>query len=47
MAHTQDYVPPKDSEFDGWLENLVKYVNTRQAGPSRSGASFRRPGPRS
>jgi hypothetical protein len=28
MAHTKDYVPKSDAEFDGWLTNLVAYVNT-------------------
>ncbi|MDR1325660.1 MAG: hypothetical protein LBK00_06455 [Treponema sp.] len=29
MAHTQDSVPSRDAEFDGWLENLTSYVNTK------------------
>jgi hypothetical protein len=28
MAHTRDFVPKSDAEFDGWLANLTAYVNT-------------------
>ena len=26
MAHTQDYIPTRDADFDGWFENLKNYV---------------------
>jgi hypothetical protein len=29
MAHTQDSVPSRDAEFDGWLKNLTSYVNIK------------------
>jgi hypothetical protein len=28
MAHTKDFIPSSDAEFDGWLANLTEYVNT-------------------
>jgi hypothetical protein len=33
MAHTQDFIPSRDAEFDGWLANLTGYVD----GKSTSG----------
>jgi hypothetical protein len=32
MAHTQDYLPSRDSEFDGWFLNLKNYVTTKTTG---------------
>jgi hypothetical protein len=32
MAHTQDYIPSRDAEFDGWLANLTGYVDTKTTG---------------
>jgi hypothetical protein len=29
MAYTQDFIPARDAEFDGWLANLASYVNTK------------------
>jgi hypothetical protein len=29
MAHTQDYIPSRDAEFDGWLANLTSYVDAK------------------
>ncbi|MDR1147371.1 MAG: hypothetical protein LBK66_01955 [Spirochaetaceae bacterium] len=29
MARTQDFIPSRDAEFDGWLANLTSYVNTK------------------
>ena len=26
MMRGQDYIPKRDADFDGWLENLVSYV---------------------
>ena len=26
MAHTIDYIPHRDADFDGWLLNLKSYV---------------------
>jgi hypothetical protein len=34
MAHTQDFVPSRDAEFDGWLANLTGYVDGKTAGAS-------------
>jgi hypothetical protein len=31
MAHTQDFIPARDAEFDGWLANLTGYVDARAA----------------
>jgi hypothetical protein len=31
MAHGQDYIPSKDADFDGWLANLVSYVEEKTA----------------
>jgi hypothetical protein len=31
MAHTQDFIPSRDAEFDGWLENLTSYVDVKFA----------------
>jgi hypothetical protein len=27
MAHTQDFIPSRDADFDGWLANLTAYVD--------------------
>jgi hypothetical protein len=32
MAHTQDFIPSRDAEFDGWLANLTGYVDTKTSG---------------
>lgn len=29
MAHTQDYIPPRDANFDSWLTNLTDYVDEK------------------
>jgi hypothetical protein len=29
MAHTQDYIPTRDADFDGWLANLTSYVDDK------------------
>jgi hypothetical protein len=29
MAHTQDFIPSRDAEFDGWLVNLTAYVDAK------------------
>jgi hypothetical protein len=29
MAHTQDFIPSRDAEFDGWLANLTGYVDAK------------------
>jgi hypothetical protein len=29
MARTQDFVPSRDAEFDGWLANLTSYVDDK------------------
>jgi hypothetical protein len=34
MAHGQDYIPAKDADFDGWLANLVSYVEGKTQGGS-------------
>ena len=34
MAHTQDFVPSRDAEFDGWLANLTGYVEAKTTGES-------------
>jgi hypothetical protein len=31
MAHTEDFIPARDAEFDGWLGNLTSYVSTKTA----------------
>jgi hypothetical protein len=31
MAHTEDVVPARDADFDGWLANLDGYVNSMTA----------------
>ncbi|GAB6393089.1 MAG: hypothetical protein MdMp014T_2462 [Treponematales bacterium] len=32
MAHTQDYIPTRDADFDGWFLNLKNYVTTKTSG---------------
>jgi hypothetical protein len=32
MAHTQDYIPSRDAEFDGWFENFNNYIAARTSG---------------
>ncbi|GHU02262.1 hypothetical protein FACS1894147_03770 [Spirochaetia bacterium] len=32
MAHTQDFIPARDAEFDGWLANLTGYVDGKVTG---------------
>jgi hypothetical protein len=32
MAHTQDFIPSRDAEFDGWLANLTAYVDAKTTG---------------
>ncbi|GHU28626.1 hypothetical protein FACS1894172_02410 [Spirochaetia bacterium] len=32
MAHSQDYIPTRDADFDGWFENLRKYVTEKSSG---------------
>jgi hypothetical protein len=34
MAHIQDYIPTRDADFDGWLENLKNYVTQKTGGQS-------------
>jgi hypothetical protein len=34
MARKGDYIPSRDADFDGWFENLVKYVTERTGGAS-------------
>ncbi|MDR2071320.1 MAG: hypothetical protein LBP81_07910 [Treponema sp.] len=34
MPHTQDFIPSKDADFDGWLANLTGYVDTKTSGGS-------------
>ncbi|GMO69717.1 MAG: hypothetical protein Ta2A_17970 [Treponemataceae bacterium] len=34
MAHTQDFVPSRDAEFDGWLAHLTSYVDGKTTGAS-------------
>ncbi|MDR0599740.1 MAG: hypothetical protein LBG84_06640 [Treponema sp.] len=34
MAHTKDFVPDRDAEFDGWLANLTGYVEGKTGGPA-------------
>ncbi|MDR2417944.1 MAG: hypothetical protein LBD79_02695 [Treponema sp.] len=29
MAHTQDFIPSRDAEFDGWMANLTGYVDAK------------------
>ena len=29
MAHNKDYIPNRDAEFDGWLDNLTRYVDAK------------------
>ncbi|MDR0525853.1 MAG: hypothetical protein LBG90_08310 [Spirochaetaceae bacterium] len=33
MAYNQDYIPARDSDFDGWLTNLTNYLDSKTAGP--------------
>ncbi|MDR0409127.1 MAG: hypothetical protein LBH18_01830 [Spirochaetaceae bacterium] len=32
MAHTQDFIPSRDAEFDDWLANLTSYVEAKVSG---------------
>ncbi|MDR2632340.1 MAG: hypothetical protein LBC51_01780, partial [Treponema sp.] len=34
MAHTQDYIPTRDADFDGWFENLKNHVMEKTSGAS-------------
>ena len=32
MAHTKDFIPGPEAEFDGWLANLTAYVDAKTTG---------------
>jgi hypothetical protein len=34
MPHTHDSIPTRDADFDGWMENLVDYVDDKTSGES-------------
>jgi ABC-type sugar transport system substrate-binding protein len=29
VAHNKDYIPDRDAEFDGWLDNLTSFVDSK------------------
>lgn len=34
MAHTQDYIPLRFADFDGWFENLINQILEKTGGPN-------------